>query len=37
MGGRCLLLLLSLAIGACVGRYMGLDEAQLDSETALLA
>jgi hypothetical protein len=37
MGGRFLLLLLSLAVGACSGRYMGLDASSLDRETALLA
>lgn len=37
MGGRCLFLLLSLAVGACSGRYMGLDASALDRETALLA
>ena len=37
MGGRCLFLLLSLAVGACSGRYMGLDASALDREAALLA
>jgi len=37
MGGRSFLLLLSLAVGACSGRYMGLDASLLDSETAVLA
>lgn len=37
MGGRCLLLLLLLAAGACSGRYMGLDASSVDREIALLA
>lgn len=37
MSGRWYLLLLSLALGACSGRYMGLDASSLDRETALLA
>jgi hypothetical protein len=37
MRGRWYLLLLSLAVGACSGRYMGLDASSLDRETALLA
>lgn len=38
MSGRFfLLLLLWLAVGACSGRYMGLDASSLDRETALLA
>jgi len=37
MCGRSFLLLLSLAVGACSGRYMGLDASLLDSETAVLA
>jgi hypothetical protein len=37
MRGRWYLLLLSFAVGACSGRYMGLDTSSLDRETALLA
>lgn len=37
MRGRWYLFLLSLAIGGCSGRYMGLDASLLDRETALLA
>lgn len=37
MSGRCFLLLILLAVGACSGRYMGLDASSLDREIALLA
>lgn len=37
MSGRWYLLLLSLAVGACSGRYMGLYASSLDGETAMLA
>lgn len=36
MDGRAILLVLSFAVAACSGRYMGLDASQLDQKTALL-
>lgn len=36
MGGRAILLMLSFAVAACGGRYMGLDVSRLDRDTELL-